>query len=217
MKFYKISTDGGKKLKFAHGINLNDRDYERIECPSCNIVTSSDVVSDLSSIKLALTNNHFPDFLGYIYHKMASERSVEILAYENISGYNSVPLDMVPFDAITPEQKRDLRLFGNDVKKFATDPPPYYLLRAVGKAELHEKTGLIVKHCSQCGNTKISTPGKIYVDPDHPWYVQRNTWDGSDLFTVQYFPSAFLCSEHFLEVYNKHNLTGLLFKEIESL
>ncbi len=216
MKFFRISTDEGKKKKFAYGINLYEPMLQRIECPVCNTTRNIPVDED-QNLRLALTNNHYPDFLGYIYYKMISEKAAEVLKNENVNGYLLSPVETVPLDAITSEEKKEFRSFGNKVNKFATDPPTYHLLKVTGKAELHEKTNVIIEPCPSCGFAKIAEPGKNYFHPDSPFYIQRSSWDGSDFFVVPYFPFVYLCSQRFLEIYNKHHLSGLLFREVEGI
>jgi hypothetical protein len=213
MVFYNLITDAGRKKRFAYGISIEEITYKEKKCSVCGVERNVPV-NEAEIDTIALSNDYFPDFLGYYYKppfNLISEKAKEVFIRENVTAYNLGRINVVSVNDLSEGTKKRLRLEGDAVKLFATNPPMYSVLHALGKAQLHEKSEITVEECKACGNIQLN------MDLDHPKYIKNETWDGSDLFLVPYFPALIFCSERFVEIYTKHNLTGLLFTKVGSL
>jgi ribosomal protein L37E len=217
MRFYNLLTDEGKKRKLASAIEViigSNNQQHHVDCNVCGNSWSKIVASEKP--EFVLTNEFYPDFMRGTWRILISERAKEVFSLENVTGYELKEGSTTsPYD--TPAEFQSLlKLAEENIKKMPVNPPTYHVLETQGEVSLHEKSALDIFKCSACGYTKVSSPGYSVVVPDHPKYVDKNTWNGNDLFQVQYV-NNYCCSERFYEIYQKYQLTGLYFKEIPGI
>ena len=214
MDFYKIYTDEGKKKKYAFGILVSEYPYKKINCDTCGKEWRKELLLDEnSSLQICLSSINYPDFASIIYHVIISEKAKEAIMYENITGYQLGTLTIVSKDEISPERIKQLREKEYKVQNISSNPPNYYRLFVERSAELHPKSEVFFEECDVCGYRKYAS----HKDPFRAEYIKKDSWNGSDLFMVKEFGAVIYCTERFVEVYQKHKLTGLLFKKVESI
>jgi len=220
MKFYDINTDFGRRKNFAYGITYNRDLMLRINCDKCGS-KRYETFSDDESVKqtFMLTNNFFSDFMRTDLQRIILPRVNEIFTKEKISGYHICDnLEIITLDQIPEEKKKELRRRGYDVKRFSNEAPECYRFCVDGKAELHDKSEIItVSVCDKCSYVTRRTKDRPYVDPDHPLYITKSSWDGSDFFREKGSENRIFCTERVVEVFEKYKLTGLEFTEVEGL
>lgn len=164
-----------------------------------------------------MSNDFYPDFLWYFIDHI-SGKAKNVLETERITGYQLEKAHIVSVNDLTDMQKRELRHDGFKVNKIPPDPPEYYKLHVSLGAEFHEKSNIIlVESCDECGYEKYITKGKDWVESSDGIILRKDSLNGSDLFLAKGYGFSVYCTERFVEVYNKHELTGLLFREIEVL
>lgn len=214
MDFYRLSTDEGKQKKFAYGIGLDEYPQRLITCDICGREWKKGMLLDEDTLlSICLSNEFYPDFLNVISHTLVSEKAKDVLAQETITGYKLGIIDIIPRDEIPPAKTKKLRQSGYNVKKISNNPPNYYRLFAERSAELHIKSEVFFEQeCTACGYRKF-----VKTDPFKQEYIRKDSWNGSDLFMVKEFGAVIYCTERFVETYQKHNLTGLLFRRVESI
>ncbi len=216
MSFYKLYIEEGKKKKYATGILITDYISKIINCDLCGRTRKIAALLDKDSdLQIALTNSYFADFFNVEYHTIVSEKAKEVLILENIQGYELGVLKIVSKSEILSKKIKDLRDSGYKVKDISDDPPIYYRLFVQVGAELHEESNIVlVEECNSCDYHKYMPKDNDYF---HPNYIKVDSWNGNDIFRVKESSSAIYCSERFVEIYNKHKLSGLRFKEIKGL
>ncbi len=220
MKFYKIMTDVGLRSKFAYATGFGSID-EKINCSVCGREWFKTLwYNEDNTFELVLSKENFSNFLGCVNYVLVSDDTKMVLTQEFLTGYHLVKASILSMDDLSPEQLRDLKInyTYSQLKKFAKNPPTYHKLFIDGKAELHEKAGVVlVEYCEHCGYKRYDIPGSPpFYMIGSPKFIKKESWDGSDFFHVKEFHTIY-CSERFYEVYKKHNLTGLIFEEVEAI
>ncbi|MCD1261362.1 hypothetical protein B5M42_021405 [Paenibacillus athensensis] len=216
MRFFNLYADEGKRKKFAHGIETDvGAPCETVNCSDCGRQWNK--AREFSNLTIVLTNDNYPDFMRLSgTEKVLSLKAADILKMENVTGYCLKEMTTASPKNTPIDFQKLLRSAGENIKKMPENPPKYFYWDIAGNAELHEQSGLEITNCSTCGYVDVVTPGYSYVKPDHPKILDRNTWDGKDLFRLKHV-SRYCCSERFYEIYHKHQLTGLEFREIPSM
>lgn len=211
--FFRFSIDLGKR--FAGGVIIGNYPSKKINCSVCRREWVKDLLLDEQvQLTIALSGSRFPDFLGCVYTELISEKVREVFIKKNITRYHLGEIQILSANTISLKDKKELRRDGLQIKNIAVEPPNYYRLFIDGKAELHEKSGIVlVEKCEVCGYQKYRPKDKNNFFPT--LYLKDGSWDGSDLFRVKEFPAVVFCSERFVEIYKKNNLTGLLFDKVD--
>lgn len=214
---YYLGADEGRRKKYAYGVDVADKTYERIICAKCNI----DFIRNISltiglNEPIVLTNDYYPDFMWYSTF-LVSEKTKEVFELEKITGYELEEANIISANELTLEEKRELKEDAVNVKKVAVNPPKYYKLHVSIGATYHEKSGVIFRgKCDECGYEDYTV-----VNPDNyniPYHiVKKESLNGNDLFRSIGFGRAVFCTERFKEICEKHKLTGFLFKDAEAL
>lgn len=214
---YLLLTDEGRKKKYAYAIDLNDWPKELIICPKCRREWEKTLVHEYGiDIPVVLSNDHYPDFL-YHYINHISVKAKDVMQNEGIKGYTLEKAHILSVNDLAEEQIKELRYDGVKIKKIPVDPPPYYKMHVEMGGEYHDKSNIILlESCSECGYERYVTPGKEWVDTGE-FFLSLDSLKGYDLFRVKGYGFNIFCTEKFREVYQKHALTGLLFKEVQVL
>lgn len=214
MKFYTLGIEEGRKKKYANAIEIKGFVYEPIHCNVCGRTWGRHHLD--KELIIAMTNDNFPDFAGHMFYILVSERAKSILNQAQLSSFKFIDVRTLSREEISPEKLKDLRNEGENVKKIAISPPPYYLLRTHKAAKLHPDTQIGVMECKECGYHAPYTLGMDYVSCETLKIIDLKSWDGNDLFLVENFSELIFCTENFVDLYNKHELTGLRFQEVNA-
>jgi len=164
---------------------------------------------------IALTNSYYPDFVYFLYYILVSSKAKDVLLSENITGYHLEDINVVAKSNIAPAKIKELRDMGYKVNNISDDPPSYNKLVANRSARLHQMSNVVKVNCDICGFEGYQM--MVMEDIFKPETIKEESWNGDDIFMVEEFCSVVYCTEKFVEVYKKHELTGLIFKEVESL
>jgi predicted Zn-ribbon and HTH transcriptional regulator len=219
MKFYRLSTDEGKKKKYAFGILISDYPSKTIKCPSCHREWRKELLLEKeTNLTICLSNSYYADFSGVVYHTLISEKAKDIFYDTQIKGYTLGEMEILKKEEVPQETIKELRDEGYKVKNISDNPPRYYRLFVEIGARLHPKSEVIPNgYCKDCGYEDYVTKGEDYVDPFHPLYIKHDSWNGNDLFMVKELGGAIFCSQRFVDIYTETKLTGLLFKCVPGL
>ncbi|MDQ0917038.1 hypothetical protein [Paenibacillus sp. V4I5] len=217
MTFYSFSSDEGKKKKFATGVKvvLRPPSFEDIHCSDCGIHWRKTVNSEEGKAQFVLTNNHYADFLYSSDGLLISERAIEVFDLEGISGYSKTEIIVSSPKETPAEFQRLLRLAGENVKKMPENPPQYYMVMINGLISLHQEQNLKFIHCNKCGLVRAVSPGSSFINTDHNLIIDASSWRCEDIMNTNY-PARNVCTERFIEIYHKHELTGLIFSDLTS-
>jgi hypothetical protein len=77
-----------------------------------------------------------------------------------------------------------------------------------------EASGFVgVQLCARCGVWTCDTSATYKQQSTGVWPYQfiEGSWSGSDLFTPEYWPTAFFCTDRVLESARRHRLTNFRF------
>lgn len=211
MKYYYLSTDEGKRKKFAYGIG--DFPSEKISCDVCGRNYSRSLVTKRNlPYEMYLSNGYYPDFL-WEYYRFISERAKQILFEEKVTGYILEGVTMRSFSDLSVEEIKELKRDRFKVDRIPLNPPQYYRLFIKYIAKMHKESNyILLESCDACGYTHYGTK----VREDERIIIDESTLNGDDFFLLEGRGSVIYCTERFVDIYNKHNLTGLDFDEVEA-
>ena len=147
---------------------------------------------------------------------LLSQRALEFLEKQGLDVSTLHKMPIVGCSELTKEQKKALRDVGVNVKKLHDEKPSYYRLTAEKGADLHLDSNVVWVDsgedvCKVCG----FGVGYKQKNWDDPIYIQKSTWNGSNLFKVKEFCGPmFFCSEQFKNKWEEEGLTGIFFEEV---
>lgn len=219
MNFYRLSTNEGKKKKYAFGILISDYPSRIIKCLSCHREWRDDLLLEKeTNLTICLSNIHYADFIDVVYHTLISAKARETFCNKQIKGYSLGNIIIQKKEEVQQETIIELRNDGYKVQNISDNPPKYYRLFVEIGAELHPESEVILTgKCNDCDFEEYITKGEDYVDPFHPLYIKDDSWNGNDLFMVKELRGAIFCSQRFVDIYTEARLTGLLFDCITGL
>ena len=95
--------------------------------------------------------------------------------------------------------------------------PQYYRLGSYFGARLHPDSKVIwmedgKDRCKHCGYGVGYYPMDFFA----PECIERDSWDGSDLFKVEELMGKLFCTEKLKLLIEEQRFTGVLFKQIPS-
>lgn len=215
MTFYKIIIDEGRRKKYSAGIMLDESKNKNIQCNSCGREWEKEALLDNEVFfNIALTNSNYPDFVYFLYYILVSNKVKDVFLSENIKGYHLEDINVVSKSSIAPSKIKELRDMGYKVNNIPNNPPSYYKLVANRSAGLCQHSNVVLEvNCDICGFEGYEVIGDIF----QPKCIKKESWNGDDIFMVKEFCSVEYCSEKIVEVYKKHELTGLTFQKVDSL
>ena len=219
MIFYRLTTDIGKRKRFAYGISFGDYPSKEIYCSSCGRKWNKNMVLDEDlTHTIVFSHSHFPDISEYELQKLVYIKVKDIFTEEQIKGYHlSDNIYIRSQRDLSLEKGKELCRKGFKVKDIAIDPPFYYRFFHDGYAELDEEKSKIhlLEECNICSYKKYVSEGRSYLDTSvTPPFIKESSWDGSDFFKVIEMSAVIFCTERVYEIYKKYKLTGLLFTEV---
>ena len=217
MNYYEVWTDEGKRKKYAYGIEMNDYELEKINCAVCRREWEDDpLLTSQIKLKIILSNSYYADFILSGYFQLISQKGLDILINEGITGWRYEEIEMLSKRDLTEEKRRDIKDgYGYRIyNSIPDDPPKYYKILANKTARLHPKSNVILTgKCDVCGYEMYEKRGDVFA----PDYLDKESWNGDDLFGVIQYGTSIYCTQDFVHIYNKYALTGLIFDSIESL
>lgn len=218
MSFYKMGIDEGTKKKFAYGIGIDNKLWDEINCPICKRTWKKDIMlNEENDYSIVLSNSYYPDFLSYGTLTLISEKALESFKDEALTGYHIGNINVVSSEDVSDDKKSQLHKAGYKVNNFASKPIVYYRLLVDGKAELHEKSEIVlVESCDICGFFKYRPLKKPITLEDHfpKFIIKDGSWDESDFFRVKEYDAVIFCTEKLVHIYEKNKLTGLIFNKV---
>ncbi|MDD7792997.1 hypothetical protein [Clostridium sp. 'White wine YQ'] len=214
--FYRLFIDEGKRKKYAYGILLNDYPVQRINCGVCNRVWDKDMLLTLKpEFELVLSNDNLPDFLGLLILDLISEKTKQVFEESEITGYKLFKTNCLKKDEISKEKLKSLAEDGFNKNKISNLVQNYYFLDVSIGAELDSKTEIIVQeYCNSCGYVKYRTEGKTFIDPAHPIYIKKASWNGNDIFRIKELGNTIFCTQKIVDLCKEHKLMGIGFEKI---
>ncbi len=89
MFFYRLTTDIGKRKRFAYGISFGDYPSKEIHCNSCGRKWNKNMLldEDLTHM-IVFSNSYFPDISDYGIQQLVSDKVKDIFAEEQLKGYH---------------------------------------------------------------------------------------------------------------------------------
>jgi len=164
-------------------------------CPRCRGWKSGMSIVN-PKIKLKNTQKIWPDFINSTHREIVSERVVNDLIQNNISGFDAIKLDCIE---VIPKNNRP--------------PMSYYLLSVHGQAFLRPilPNGIIDPTCPECGcwdsNHILSNGKRIHNYPLKIFY-----WDGQDIANTKFEETSLICfSKRVVELARKKEWTNFQF------
>lgn len=217
MEIYAISVDEGRKKKFSFGIIIGQYPSKIINCRSCGRAWKKDLLLEHDiSIKILLSNENYPDFLGVMHHVLVSKVAMEVINNENLTGYVLKRIKPMSVNDLLSDEKKILRQEGYKVNNFSSNPPIYFRMFIDEGAMLHSESNVhLIEKCIDCGFQSYATVGENYVDPFQPIIIDKSSWNGQDLFLIKELGARIFCTEKFVEIYEKYKLSGLVFEKVE--
>jgi len=227
MNFYYVTTDEGKRKKFAVGGLKEVYRYERTICPTCKGQCVTPDYYQLFNyktwnLKMYMSRDHYADFMSTEYLQLIiSEKAKKVLTENFGDAVDFGDIEMVSHRDLSAEKLKEIRDAQGYAyaKKIPNDPPQFYRLFLKRDAAIDfEKSGYkLVVDCPTCGYKFYEQPifeysvelGKITYTPTV--YIIESTWKGCDIFRAEGEGLAIFCTDKFKEAYDQHKLTGLIF------
>jgi hypothetical protein len=211
-----MSSDPGKRRRFAYAISISDDYWIDIDCKVCGRKWRTIIhYKRNNESPIIIANKPLPDFMFY-YVMLISEKAKKIFEEEGIREYELEKAVVRSMDNLTKEEEIFCKEEKYKAKDFLINPPNYYKIFIPNiSAEPHEKMGLkLLGKCDFCGYEKYSFEEESNgIDMT----IKEETIKPSyDIFRVR-GSLLMYCTERFKNIYEKHKLTGIDFEEVELL
>jgi len=193
---YWLEYDAQRKFRYAYK-NVSFIGYDRSICPQCSRqVATPQYKADAPHLILE-GGRAYPDFLQFcgagdrLY--LVSEKALNLYEKNGITGYSGYRL-------VTIEH----------VQQHNNGPhhPEYYCLDITGRIDL-DIAAMHIKKKKTCSLCKQYEWSRARLEPI---FLDRTTWDGSDLCLVNSIPGFKVCSESLKELTQSQKLTGFSFR-----
>jgi len=228
MNFYHVTTDCGKRKRFACGCFSELFGEPKLTlCNDCGVEYNRTDYKQMFfdkawHIGMYMDRDHYADFAYSQFLPIVSERAKFILAVNCNNAVDFGDIKMVSFRDLTKEKLKQIRDWSGyaAAKKIPDDPPPYYRLFLKQGADLDfQKSNIrLAIDCTTCGLKSYDIPYSHYgPDGSKEIYIIESTWKGYDIFYVEGKGYTIFCTEQFIEIYEKNNLTGLEFAQIQAV
>ena len=218
MKFYSICTNPGRRKKYTWAFPTFGFPTDKISCKICGRSWNSfaNILKEHRPFPITFTNNYFADFISCEGYDLVNQRFKDFMAEHQIRSPKFVEMPIVTKSQLSESDLKERRDKGFDIKRFHDETPTYYLLDAEVGAELHPDTDVFWRDfgpdvCTYCGYG-VGYRRKSYLAPE---YIQRNSWNGNDIFKVKEFDCLY-CTEKFKTLCEQAKITGIEFDEIIS-
>ena len=191
VQYYTISYDYNRKTPYAPTI-VNSGEVFLSKCPKCGRIRYNYANREISL--LIEGKGKLPDYLmcGHYPLMIVSDRVLNIWEKAGITGYTSFLVELVDYQM---DKIRDVQ---------------YHNIIVTGKAELDfTKMGIKIKKvCSKCGAVEYNKQTWEFGTA----IMKESTYDHSDLFVLNFFPTAPLCTIKVLETVHDNKLKSFKFQ-----
>lgn len=209
MKIYLITHDSGRRKRFAEVISEDET--EIVDCKTCHRNYMKQILRN-ENLSAYVTNDYYADF-AWGRPSWISEKCKNILFSENISGFQTIKVEMLSYKDIVKEEILDLKRSGYKVESIPENPIQYYNLYCDYSASLHLESNYgVIEYCNECGYEVF---GVLSSDKEIKCVLDSSSLNSNDIFNVKGKGTTLFCNERFKEVVENHNLMGLMFEEIE--
>jgi hypothetical protein len=214
MKLYKIYLDEGGRKKFAESLLLSPKASSRIECKVCNTNWVDPKFG--RPIEIIFTNNNLPDYSMILPEHFVSEKLKEVIENNSLSNCTFEKVITKTIQDLNEEEIQKIKDNGYKVQKLCSTFSSYYAIHLLPGISIHAEMNVTFKRCHNCGRVETS---KKFDDEKSEFtfdlLLDSATWEGYDLFTVKEFPNRYICTEKFIEICKKENITGFTFEEVK--
>jgi predicted RNA-binding Zn-ribbon protein involved in translation (DUF1610 family) len=170
--------------------------YKREECPTCKRQVVKEKIYEGEDAFLIDGAKKFPDFMQSCTYFIVSERVMNVLRENNVSGF---------------DEAKKVPLYRSRYRKLIKQEQEYYIINITGSIDLNLKAmALKRKHvCPECGSFDWSRQ-RLYIFDS---VFDMNTWDGSDICRIKSFPGYVMISDKLKEIFEEHKFTGATYKK----
>lgn len=195
-EFFRFSASSKSKIYAPKILNREDYFVKCIECGSVHLK------KEIRNIDLLVEGKgKYPDILlcGHWPVLIVSDKVLKKWKENNISGFHNY----------------SVRLFRSNGEEIPTDQAFYHHIIITGRSELNlEMMGVqIISKCGECETVKFNKGTWEFGTP----IMKQNSWDGSDLFSFNYFHSSPLCGMKSLELIQNNKLTNFSVTRMEDM
>ena len=195
---FGINIEYPEKAYHYASRSLRQNDFDCQLCDVCGRTIISDVPKGSDSFVLE-GGKKYPDFLYYggigLYF-IVSEKAMDVLEQNNITGYNNI-------------SKVDVyRIKNHQLCKI--DEMNYFSLDICGSIDFDLKKMPLKKKnlCQKCGQFNWSRQRLELVET----FLDMNSWDGSDLCRIRSAPGFTVCCTRLKEHIENNSLSGVVFR-----
>lgn len=192
---YWLNNDDSSKFQYAYKDSTLLR-YETADCPVCGRRISTPYYSDDVPNLLLEGGRQYPDYLSFCgagrQMFLLSEKALEIFEKCNVSGYAGYQL--IETNDFTTKDKR-----------FCCK---YYSLNITGRVDL-DMAMMHIKKKRLCAECNQFTWSRTRLQP---YFLDQNSWDGSDLCLLTSIPGYKLCTSRVKDIIERFRLTGFSFE-----
>jgi len=196
-KFYTIKHIEDEGTPYASSIVSTKLIYHD-NCPECKRPRFNEDNHDLSLVIDG--KGDMPDYLlcGHYPLNIVSSRVIETWGKHGIIEYKAFPIK----DLLDINRNKII----SDIN--------YFDIRITKSVELDlEKMGIkVLSQCSKCHTFEYNKQTWEFGTT----FINENSYDGSDLFTIKHFNNIVVCSEEVLNVINQEKFTNFNFTPLES-
>lgn len=198
--FYGLSSSVNNRHKYIYK-DQSFRGYSKKICENCSRDIVTMLYDDGEHHQLILDGGKiYPDLLQFCGAGekllVLSEMALSVLVREKVSG-------ILKYEPVTVLDEKIIEL-----DKAA---PLYYSVKLSGSIDLDYSAMFLKKkkHCNRCGQYELNRQRL------HPFIVDKNTWDGSDVCFLKTFPAFVICTNRFVHIIKSNRLTGFSFEELK--
>lgn len=194
---YWLGYDSDKKFQYAWK-NLSFIRFDRSICPQCAREIGTAQYREEPPYLLLEGGSVYPDYLYFggagKRPFVVSERTINLFEKSKVTGYTG-------YQQVTVEP--------DEGENHCGPCPNYYCLEVTGRVEFDFQAMRLKKKkvCPLCGQFQWNRQ-RFY-----PEFLDKDTWDGSDLCLLKSIPGFRVCSERVRELVQEHQLTGFSFRE----
>ncbi len=203
--FYRMINSGLEKYHYISD-NLSFIKYTKEVCGDCGRNISRPVYDGREKSQLLIDEGSvYPDWLQYCgggkHLLILSDKALSAIKTANISGISPYyEIEIVRAD-----------VDGNIIVDKSA--PLYYNLKIDGSIDFDYKSMLLKKKnkCKSCGQYELNRKRL------KPYILDKNTWDGSDICSLQTFPANWFCTEKLVDLAKTEKLTGFDFEPVKCI
>lgn len=190
---YWLEHDTSHKFKYACK-DQSLQGWERHICPSCGREIATPIYTEPAPHLVLEGGRQFPDLLQFCGAGerwcLISEKALTVLEEAKLSGFDGYKQCRIE-------------------SRSKVTPPEYYCLNITGQVDFDFAAMFLKKKksCDECGQFSWNRTRM------HPRFIDRSTWDSSDICRLKSIPGFIVCSQRFAETVMEYHLSGFAFSE----